>query len=531
MSEFTVTKSRLEWHDVALSFVPPAKRTSKAKDRLTAYRLPLILILQAALTWRLNDIVSNDEALYIHGGQVVIAHLFHGGAGNAALLRQYGSFFSGAPNAYPVVEAALYSAGGLLLVRFFSLLLMLVANICVYRIGRRLFTENVGLLAALVFAFTGSVQYIGKYATYDAPCLALVALAVAIVITRKSLASASIVGTLLALATVTKYAALALAPFVLFMTFLAIPTAEGRSGRSSYLHACLRGVIASLFFAGLLAGGYRLWGSGIAYGAKFTTTGRQALDPRATSYLIESLLCDIGLTCALAIGGTLLILRRHAWNKTMLMIVMLGAGTIIQASSVRIHEYTSLDKHTAFSGLFYAVPAAVALDWALSKRGRTTLGALAVIWLLLIDGMWRSSMQYSWPSSIMAPINEIEALNIPGQYFGFDAETGEYYTQGNAQIDWYPAADAYSIFSQGVSKVVETEKSHEFTGFLFQPTYLSSQNLSELHVLERLLATDHYYFEVSTFRVSPYTNAVWQLWIHYPSGYHGPAFKRLPTKT
>ena len=379
MSEFTITKSRLEWHDAVLSFVPPAKRTRNAKDRLSAYRLPLILILQAVMTWRLNDIVSNDEALYIHGGQVVIAHLLHGGAGNAALLRQYGSFFSGAPNAYPVVEAALYSVGGLLLVRLFSLLLMLIANICVYRIGRHLFTENVALLASLVFALTGSVQYIGKYATYDAPCLALVALATAMAVTKRSLTSASIVGTLLALATVTKYAALALAPFVLVMTFLAIPAAEDRRRRLTILYACLRGTIATLFFAGLLVGGYRLWGSGIANGAKFTTTGRQALDPRATSYLIESLFCDIGLACALAIGGTLLMLRRHAWKKTMLMVVMLGAGSIIQASSVRIHEYTSLDKHTAFSGLFYAVPAAVALDWALSKRGRTTLGALAVI--------------------------------------------------------------------------------------------------------------------------------------------------------
>ena len=75
------------------------------------------------------------------------------------------------------------------------------------------------------------MQYIGKYATYDAPCLALVALAAAIAITKRSLASASIVGTLLALATVTKYAGLALVPFVLAMTFLTIPTAEGRPWR------------------------------------------------------------------------------------------------------------------------------------------------------------------------------------------------------------------------------------------------------------------------------------------------------------
>ena len=65
----------------------------------------------------------------------------------------------------------------------------------------------------------------------------------------------------------------------------------------------------------------------------------------------------------------MLLLCRRAWDKALLMVVMLGAGTVIQASSVRIHELTSLDKHTYFSGFFCAIPAALAPDWAISKRG------------------------------------------------------------------------------------------------------------------------------------------------------------------
>jgi len=182
------------WQDVVLSFLPPAKRTMLARERLLAYRLPLILAIQSALTLRLNDIASDDEGLYIHGGHVVIAHLLHGGTANAALLRFYGSFFSGAPNLYPVAAAVLDSAGGLLLVRIFSLLLMLIATWSVHRIGRYLFTENVGLWAALVFALTGSVQYIGKYATFDSPCLTLLAVAAASGITRRSVSSAVLAG-------------------------------------------------------------------------------------------------------------------------------------------------------------------------------------------------------------------------------------------------------------------------------------------------------------------------------------------------
>ena len=107
MSEFATAEAPLEWQDIVLSFVPSNKRTSRAKSRLAVLRLPFIMLIQAALTWRLNDVANDDEALYIHGGHVVIAHLFHGGAASEALLHLYGSYFSGAPNAYPVVAAGL----------------------------------------------------------------------------------------------------------------------------------------------------------------------------------------------------------------------------------------------------------------------------------------------------------------------------------------------------------------------------------------------------------------------------------------
>src|ERR1700760_1833263 len=116
MSAPTEVKSRIAWHDVVVSFLPPERRSGGVvKERMLAYRLPAIMLLQAALTLRLNDIVSNDEALYIHAGHVVISHLASGGAANAALLRFYGGFFSGAPNLYPFVAGALDATGGLLL--------------------------------------------------------------------------------------------------------------------------------------------------------------------------------------------------------------------------------------------------------------------------------------------------------------------------------------------------------------------------------------------------------------------------------
>ena len=90
---------------------------------------------------------------------------------------------------------------------------------------------------------------------------------------------------------------------------------------------------------------------------------------------------------------------------------------------------------------------------------------------------------------------------------------------------------AYSIFGQGTSAVVQTEKSHKFTGFMFQTSNLSTQNIRELRVLDRLLASDPYYFETGIFRVNPYTKAVWQLWIHYPAGLPRASFEKAINKT
>src|SRR6201999_3561103 len=116
--------------------------------------------------------------------------------------------------------------------------------------------------------------------------------------------------------------------------------------------------------------------------------------------------------------------------------------------------------------------------------------------------------QYSWPSSLITPVNEINALNIPGQYFSFDSDAGAYYTKADPQIRWYPSASA--LFAGGDERVLAMEQSHEFAGFLFQTTNLSTQNLAVLHALDRYLAQDHYYFRTSTIRVSPYSSAEWE---------------------
>jgi hypothetical protein len=365
------------------------------------------------------------------------------------------------------------------------------------------------------------VLFIGKLATYDAPCLMFIAVAMMLALTTRSASTAPVIGALLALACATKYAGLALVPFVLTLTFL--PPRAGSNGRwqRDLARAFIRGGMATLTFLILVLLAYRLWGSGVAGGIRFTTTGRMAADPMATTLLLRSLAFDAGLLYGLAASAVLITVGRRDWNRVAMVIVMLGAGSIIQVTSLRIHEFVSLDKHTAFAGLFCAVPAAVALQWAVSRRVGTGVAALILIWLLLIDGMWRSNLQFSWPASVLEPVRVVDELDIPGRYFSFDADAAEFYTPSGLRVVWYPSASAYSIFGSGRSSVIHLEESHEFVGFVFQTSNLSARNTTELRVLEGLLARDRFYFKTATFMVSPYNRAaVWQLWVHYPAGSH-----------
>jgi len=100
--------------------------------------------------------------------------------------------------------------------------------------------------------------------------------------------SAGLVGALLVLAAATKYAALAMAPFVLAMTFLA--TLPGPQWRREFWRGVLRYAFAAIVFAGLLLLCYRLWGSASLWGVRATTTGREAPDPAPLSVLLKSLL-------------------------------------------------------------------------------------------------------------------------------------------------------------------------------------------------------------------------------------------------
>jgi 4-amino-4-deoxy-L-arabinose transferase-like glycosyltransferase len=179
-----------------------------------------VLLLQALLSLRLQNTVFEDEALYLYAGHLELNHLLHG----SPTYTDFATYFSGTPVLYPVLAAAVDSFLGLAGARALSLAFMLAVTALLYSISRLLFNERVALCAAAAFAVVQSTEFLGNFATYDAPAIFLMALASWIVV-RTARGSAWVTGLLaapvLALAVAVKYATLLFLPSVVILAVLA----------------------------------------------------------------------------------------------------------------------------------------------------------------------------------------------------------------------------------------------------------------------------------------------------------------------
>lgn len=487
---------RPTWPEVVLSFVPPHRRTHRAAVRLNRLPFALTLVAQAMLSWRLSAISNDDEALYIDTGHDIMAHLLHG----TPLPDDYGAYLSGAPGLYPVIAAGLDSLGGLWLVRFFSLICVLTGSLCVYGIAHHLFNRRTALFSVVAFATTGSEIFVGKLATYDAPCLALVALSFYVAVTRRSLRSALLVGALLALAAATKYAGIAFVPFILTLGLL--------TDNVVYVGRTItRTLIGGLTAIGLLGIAYIEIGSSVTKGIIFTTTGRKPLDPQPYSVLLDSLLRDVAPLLVLLVTASALLWSRRRWRQLSITATCAVAGLFVPLSQLRIHEFTSLDKHTYFTGLFLAVPAGIALDWAFTSKVRVKIGALAVLWILLVDGMYRSNIQYNWSPATLQTVQVVEQHHIAGRYVSVDADTSRFYTH-SASIRWQTSSFSYSFYAQPALVLSRAVRSHLFAGFVLRTDQMEGQR-----TMTRLLKADGDYALVGRYRTDKYHRDWYTVWL------------------
>ena len=376
----------------------PSRRTRVSRALLLG-----ILTLQAILSLRLHNTAFEDEALYIYSGHMELQHLLHG----TALQGQYASYFSGSPVLYPVAAGFLNGLGGLTAARMFSLAEMLSITTLLYSMSRRLFNERIALCAALLFSVCESAIFLGNFATYDATCLFLLALAAWIMVRTAGfrwpvfLLAAPVA----ALAVGVKYAGLLFVPTIAVLPALAGWPLRGR-------RVLLYPPVFVAAVAGLLYGGLRLGGKAYVTAISSTTTQRaQGLTPVTT--LLKEAAEWGGVIFVLAVIGTIAYVRRvrtepeeliapagGRFRRLCLGLLLTGTALLAPVYQAHLHTDISFQKHIGF-GLFFAAPmAGLGLARLLGDHYRRPHIAVGVWSLALVLGLVQTTHMYQvWPNS------------------------------------------------------------------------------------------------------------------------------------
>jgi 4-amino-4-deoxy-L-arabinose transferase-like glycosyltransferase len=418
------TYRRPPWHE-AVADALPLKLQSPATP-LWVSRVPLItlLVLLAALSLRLTNTAFIDEALYINAGHDYLTHWIAGDG-----VENYGDSFSGVPFVYPVFAAILDTVGGLLLVRIFSVICMLAATIFVYRALADLGHRRAGLLAAAAFALTGPVMFAGALATFDALVVAMLAAAFWMGV-QKGWGSALTTGVILGLVPVMKYTGAIFIPVVLGVAFLVQPR--------------WRTVLAGVIAVAIPVAAWFAWSDTIAAGVAFTTSDRRALSPTPTGDLVAWLVLDVGPLALIALVGAVL-LARGGIVRALIALGLLCGGAALPIGQLILGEGVSFDKHMAYSALFLAPLAGLALA-SLSRHTWKLLPVSILLLVTLAFGASRSGAMYDSWVNVTPVLKVIEADPKPGVYISSATDALKYHLRDHPEITW---ETTFSLYPQG----------------------------------------------------------------------------------
>jgi dolichyl-phosphate-mannose-protein mannosyltransferase len=392
------------------------KKRRFARPRLAAGPWPLlaILVIQAGLSLRLvwSNTAYQDEALYLWAGHLEWAHWLHGAA-----VPDFASYFSGAPVIYPPLGAVASSIGGLATARILSLGCMLAATALLYAVTRHLFGRWAAIAGSVAFVAIGPTQFLGALATFDAPAVALLALASWFAVRpghgggkwegEQRLVCCAVA---MALADAAKYTSLLWNPVVIALVVLGPAGTWPRSGSRGIR---LAGYTAALIIPVLfLAGGH----SYVA-GIMSTTVARPGSTVPVLRVLGDS--ADwIGAVAFLAVTGAAVVTRKRAgWRLTALAWVLAASVFLAPLGEARIHTNFSLFKHVGYGAWFACIVAGyglAAVAQAIQARQAEYARAVGVVMVVLlgISGAALSAVHFgAWPDSAqmirgLAPVIE-----------------------------------------------------------------------------------------------------------------------------
>lgn len=306
----------------------------------------------AATQWMLSRTMRNDafvdEATYIVSGQ-----LLHAAAQNGAAVPPIASYLSGAPHLYPLLAATIFDRAGLEGVRALSLACLLIATVAVCIAARQLFASRVAAVAAAaLFSLQAPVLFLGRFATYDAPCVALLAVSLALGLDRRAQSqrvTAVLAGIAIGFASVMKYATLLYLPGIVIVAALV----AGRTDRVR------RGALA-LVAAALTATVLVLLGQPheLLNGFVSTTLSRAATSGGRAVDLVLFAATLGGAAAALALPAV--VVAPNALRGA--AITIFGFALLAPLNHIRLHEFVSLHKHMAFALVLFTVLAGGSID-------------------------------------------------------------------------------------------------------------------------------------------------------------------------
>jgi hypothetical protein len=488
---------RPTWQEAVAGYLPERHRQRGVE---LAHHLPIVIavVLLSLLAMRLRNAVFIDEALYINAGQDYLNGWLRGSP-----VPNHAAGFSGAPVVYPVIAATLDAIGGLWLVRAFSLLLIVITTVCVTGLGQYLFGYRAGVLAGASFALTGPVIFVGALATFDALAMCLLAIALWLGVTRGTMRSAVAAGLLLTAAATVKYTAAVFAPPILVAILVAARRPVARAVTAGATLVVSLGTLYLLFVD-----------ANVQQGISFTTTGREALSPTSTSFLLVSLLIDIGPILLVALGG--LAVQFVHRDRRLLALTLLGAAMLLPAAQLHLGEAVSFSKHTAYSAMFLAPLAGAGLQW-LSRRTYAFGPVIALLLVVMMFGGLRSgAMHREWVD--VTPVVDIIADDAtPGLYISSSTDAMKYYTR-RAELDvaWQTTFALYS-FGPDVIREAVADGRYQMVILRSESTRNPEQDAGQAVFVDALLSSADYE-ALPPIEVRDYSDDTWLIFRHIGEG-------------
>ncbi len=341
-----------------------------------------ILLQVLLLLWQGNGPFS-DESIYILAGTRVI----EGFAFDSRNLDYfYSRWFQGSPFIWPPLASLGYSLAGLFGSRMIAVVCATVIWTSVFFVCKRQYGPRPAFLAAAAFCIDGQFLALSHSAVYDAPSLALLALAC---VAASQYASserrdfAMLSGLLLGAATITKYSTIVGSLGVACILFQGLPF--NRAAKAVAIVATVSGSIVSVYCV-------TTFGSLIPSSFQFYLHYPQRL---SRSVILLQFAEWIAVAACFAGYGLGVIAGTQRWKALL-------SGVAVMIAVVGMHVVTeshvSSHKHFVLGAMFLFPLVGLGLMRFHDRMGNGWLG-VAFTLLLVLGGMRSYATDHYWPDS------------------------------------------------------------------------------------------------------------------------------------